>query len=87
MPNIKSAKKRLITNEKARKRNKARLSALKTTEKKLRNAVEASEKEVAQSTLSQAYAKLDKAVKYGIIHKNKANRKKAQFNKLVTGIK
>jgi small subunit ribosomal protein S20 len=83
MPNIKSAKKRLITNEKARVRNKSKITALRTAEKKFRAAVESSETEAAQKSLSSVFNKLDKAVKAGIIHKNKAARKKSRLSALL----
>ena len=83
MPNIKSAKKRLITNEKARVRNKAKMTALRTAEKKFRAAVESAEPAVAQAALSVVFTKLDKAVKAGIIHKNKSARKKSRLTALL----
>lgn len=83
MPNIKSAKKRLITNEKARVRNKAKMSALRTTEKKFRTAVAAGDKEALPKMLSTVFTKLDKAVKAGIVHKNKAARKKSRLTALL----
>ncbi len=83
MPNIKSAKKRLITNEKARVRNKGKITVLRSTEKSLREAVEASEMETAQKLLATVFNKLDKAVKAGIIHKNKSARKKSRLSALL----
>jgi len=82
MPNNKSAKKRLITNEKARVRNKSKMSALKTAEKRYRASVESSA-DTAQKDLCEVFSKLDKAVKAGIIHKNKASRKKSQLQTLL----
>jgi small subunit ribosomal protein S20 len=83
MPQKKSAFKRLKTNEKQRLRNKARRSSMKSMEKKLRKAVDASDKENVQQLAIEATKAVDKAVKVGLIHRNKANRKKAQFAKLV----
>ncbi len=83
MPNIKSAKKRLITNEKARVRNKTKMTALRTAEKRFRTSVESADASVAQKDLSTVFVKLDKAVKAGIIHKNKASRKKSQLTALL----
>ena len=82
MPNIKSAKKRLITNEKARVRNNAKMSALRTAEKRFRASVEG-DAAAAQKELSVVFNKLDKAVKAGIIHKNKASRKKSRLSALL----
>jgi small subunit ribosomal protein S20 len=86
MPNMKSAKKRLITSAKARIRNKSRRTAIKTAEKKLRQAVEASDKALAVELLKSVFSKLDKAVKVNTIHKNKASRKKARLQKMVSSI-
>jgi small subunit ribosomal protein S20 len=83
MPNIKSAKKRLLTSEKARVRNKARVSALRTAEKRYREAIAAGEMERAKECLSLVHKRLDKAVKLGTIHKNKSSRKKSRLAALL----
>jgi len=83
---MKSAIKRLKTSEKERVRNKSRIAAIKTFEKKLRTAVEAGQAEQAAALLKEAVAKLDKAVKAGTVHRNKSARKKAQFSKLMAGL-
>jgi small subunit ribosomal protein S20 len=83
----KSALKRIKTGEKARIRHKARTTAMNTSEKKLRSAVADSEQESAATILTETISKLDKAVKAGTIHKNKANRKKSKLTQLVKGIK
>ncbi|MFG1702411.1 30S ribosomal protein S20 [Nonomuraea sp. M3C6] len=78
MANIKSQIKRNKQNEKARLRNKAVKSSLKTAVRKFREAAE--QGDVAQAAvLQQAAARqLDKAVSKGVIHKNQAaNRKSA----------
>ena len=78
MANIKSQKKRILTNEKARLRNKAVKSALRTHVRKFREAVEAEDAEKAQELARVASKALDKAVSKGVIHKNQAaNRKSA----------
>ena len=83
MPNIKSAKKRLLTSEKARVRNKARISALRTAEKRYREAIDAGEVDKAKECLSLVHKRLDKAVKLGTIHKNKSSRKKSRLDALL----
>ncbi|TDD01068.1 30S ribosomal protein S20 [Nonomuraea deserti] len=78
MANIKSQIKRNKQNEKARLRNKAVKSSLKTAVRRFREAAE--QGDVAQAvTLQRAAARqLDKAVSKGVIHKNQAaNRKSA----------
>ena len=78
MANIKSQKKRILTNEKAHKRNVAVKSQLKNTIRATREAIAAGDKEAAQAALAVASQKLDKAAGRGVIHKNQAaNRKSA----------
>ncbi|WP_315572232.1 30S ribosomal protein S20 [Lancefieldella rimae] len=83
MANIKSQKKRILTAEKARQRNKAVRSELKTAVKHVRAAVEASEKDAAQLAANKAGRLLDKAASKGIIHKNQAAKRKSGVQKLV----
>jgi small subunit ribosomal protein S20 len=75
--NIKSQIKRNKTNEKARLRNKAAKSSLKTAIRKTREAIEAGDTEKATAAAREASRKLDKAVSKGVIHKNQAANKKA----------
>jgi small subunit ribosomal protein S20 len=76
--NIKSQLKRIKTNEKARLRNKAVKSSLKTSIRKFREAADAGERETATQLLQDASRQLDKAASKGVIHKNQAaNRKSA----------
>ena len=78
MANIKSQKKRILTNEKARLRNKAVKSALRTNVRRFHEAVAAGDTEKAQELAKVATRQLDKAVTKGVIHKNQAaNRKSA----------
>ena len=79
MANIKSAKKRVLITEKQTVRNKAIKTGLKNKIKKFDAAVAESNLEVADETLTNAQSSLDRAVIKGIIHKNKANRKKARM--------
>ncbi|MDO4567029.1 MAG: 30S ribosomal protein S20 [Oscillospiraceae bacterium] len=76
MPNIKSQKKRVITNEKATARNKAVKSSLKTALKKAQADIASGESD-SKAVVSAASSAIDKAVKKGVIHKNTAARKKA----------
>ena len=78
MANIKSQIKRNKQNEKARQRNKAVKSSLKTSVRQFREAANAGDEEKAAQALQAAYVKLDKAAGKGVIHKNQAaNRKSA----------
>ena len=87
MANIKSQKKRLLTAEKARQRNKAVRSELKTAIKAVRTAVEAGQLEDAQVAANKASRLLDKAASKGIVHKNQAAQRKSGVQKLVNTLK
>lgn len=86
MANIKSQKKRILTNEKRRQRNQAVKSELKTYVRRTREAIAEGDAEKAHEELRAASRKLDKAVSKGVIHKNQASQRKsklaAQVNKL-----
>lgn len=81
--NIKSQKKRIKTAEKARLRNRAVRSSLKTAVKKVHLAVEQGDKTLAQTRANEASRLLDKAASKGIIHKNQAAQRKSGVQKLV----
>jgi small subunit ribosomal protein S20 len=84
--NIKSQIKRIKTNEKARQRNKAVKSSLKTAVRKAREAVEAGDVAKATELSREAGRKLDKAVTKGVIHKNQAANKKSALAKKVASL-
>lgn len=77
MPIIKSAKKRVRVSEKAATRNSKTKRGLRTAIKAFHKAVTGGEKDVAAKQ-SEAQSNIDKAVKKGIMHKNKAARLKKQ---------
>ncbi|GAA2834067.1 MULTISPECIES: 30S ribosomal protein S20 [Crossiella] len=77
MANIKSQMKRILTNEKARLRNKSVKSEVKTAVRKFREAAEAGDKDKALELLRVANRKLDKAASKGVIHANQAANKKS----------
>lgn len=83
MANIKSQIKRNKTNEKARLRNKAVKSSLKTAVRKAREASAAGDTAKATELARAASKALDKAASKGIIHKNQAANKKSAITKLV----
>ena len=80
MPNIKSAKKRVLVSRANYERNKAYRSALRTAVKKADAAIDAGSADMA------AVKKIDQAAVKGIIHKNNAARKKSalvtRYNKV-----
>jgi small subunit ribosomal protein S20 len=80
--NIKSQIKRIATNEKARQRNAAVKSSLKTAVRRFREAAESGDAAAANEALQHASRQLDKAVSKGVIHQNQAaNRKSAMAKK------
>lgn len=82
MPNIKSAKKRVIVNKTKAMRNKSANSALKTAIKKAHTAAEANEADKA-AVVTAAIKKVDQAQAKGLLHKNNAARKKSALAKLL----
>ena len=81
MANIKSQIKRNKQNEKARLRNKAVKSSLKTAIRKYHAAVEGGDAAAADALMRDAAKKLDKAVSKGVIHANQAANKKSAMAK------
>jgi small subunit ribosomal protein S20 len=79
--NIKSQIKRIGTNEKARLRNKAVKSSLKTAVRSFRTAADAGDREGAEVRMRAASRALDKAVSKGVIHANQAANKKSSMAK------
>jgi len=79
--NIKSQIKRIKQNEKARQRNKAVKSELRTYVRKFREAAETGNVDEATTAMRAASRKLDKAVSKGVIHKNQAANRKSAINK------
>ena len=86
MANIKSQKKRILTNEKARLRNKSVRSAVRTEIRKFRAAVESGDKAAAEAQLRAASRKLDKAVSKGVLHRNNAANRKSAISKKVNAL-
>ena len=86
MANIKSQKKRILTNERRRLRTKSVKSSLHTAIRGLRSAIAEGDKDKAGELLVATSRKLDKAATKGVIHKNQAANKKSAlaqaFNKL-----
>ncbi|WEV73118.1 30S ribosomal protein S20 [Bifidobacterium sp. ESL0790] len=79
MANIKSQKKRVLTNEKAHKRNVSVKSGLKTAIRNTREAIESGDKSAAEAAYKIAGQKLDKAAGTGVIHKNQAANRKSSL--------
>lgn len=86
MPNIKSQKKRVLTNNKKHESNVAQRSAIKTAIKNVLVAVDANDKEAAMKAYNIANSKLDKAITSGIHHKNFVSRQKARLSNAINKI-
>lgn len=76
MPNIKSAKKRVLVTAVKADRNKAYKSALRTSIKKANTAIETSAAD-QDAAVKAAVQMIDRSVSKGILHKNTAARKKS----------
>ena len=83
MANIKSAKKRVLVNQKKAERNKSIKSGVKTSIRKVEAAVAAKDKEAAVAALQNAISTIDKATTKGVYHKNTAARKVSRLSKAV----
>ena len=81
MANIKSQIKRNKQNEKARQRNQAVKSRLKTAVRKFRELSEAGDKDAAAAAGRDAMKALDKAASKGVIHTNQAANRKSSIAK------
>ena len=79
MPNIKSAKKRVLVSQTKAMQNKAAKSALKTDIKKFEAAVAEGNRSVADVAYKVAVKAVDKAVVKGLLHKNNAAHKKSSM--------
>ena len=81
MANIKSQIKRNKQNEKARQRNQAVKSRLKTAVRKFRELSEGGDKDAAVAAGRDAMKALDKAASKGVIHSNQAANRKSSIAK------
>ena len=87
MANIKSQKKRALTNAKKNAANSSERSRLRTSIKKVLAAVEAKDLEAAKAAYNECNSLLDKAVTSHLKHKNYAARQKARLAKAIAAIK
>ena len=83
MANIKTQKKRALTNAKANLKNSSEKSQLKTAIKKVNAAVAAQDAEAAKKAFDHANSLLDKAATSHLKHKNYVARHKARLAKAV----
>lgn len=83
MANIKSAKKRIRSNEAKRLRNRYQAKTMRTFIKRLRTA---ETKKDAEELLPQVTSMVDKLAKNNVIHKNKAANLKSQLMRHVASL-
>ena len=83
MPNIKSAKKRVLVNDKKTEQNKAIRSEVKTAMKKVDLLIKENKTEELSAALSAAFSAIDSACSKNIYHANNAANKKAKLAKKV----
>ncbi len=81
MPNIKSAIKRVKTNDERRAHNATIKSAMRTAVKNFEALVANNDADNAKAAFVTATTKLDKAARKGLIHKNVADRQKSRLAK------
>ena len=86
MPNIKSAKKRVITSRKKAVGNNTIEASRKTAIKNVEKSVKAGNKEEAANKLNIALQRIDKSAKSGLIHQKKAARLKSRLTKSVNSM-
>lgn len=87
MPNIKSAKKRVIIIDKKTAENKAIKSRIATYAKKFKLAVANKDVATAEVAYNDVVSYMDSAARENVIHANSANRKKAHYAKMLDDLK
>lgn len=86
MANSAQAKKRARQAEDSRQLNASQRSAMRTSIKKLQEAIASGDKEQATAAYQAAVPQLDKMARKGIIHKNAAARSKSRLNNAVRAL-
>jgi small subunit ribosomal protein S20 len=83
---IKAAKKSIRSDAKKRVLNLQVKRAMKASVKNVKDLIVQKKAKEAQAALPEAYKKIDKAMKKGIIKKNTASRKKSRLSKAIKKI-
>ena len=86
MAQHKSAKKRIVRNEKRRVINHARISRIRTFVKKVESAIAAGDKDLATQALKIALPELHRGVSKGVLVKNTAARKISRLSKNIKAL-
>lgn len=87
MPNTKSAKKRLVQNEKIRLRNRSARSVVRNKIKKLIATLKAGDVAAAEEQFKTVCSSLDRAAAHKIWHHNNVSRKKSRLSRLILKVK
>lgn len=87
MPNIKSAKKRVLVNVKKNQENRMLKSQMNNAIKKFNNAIDTNKIDEAEKLLPLTSSVIDKCVSKGVIHKNQAANKKSAIAKRLSDVK
>ncbi|MEW6280267.1 MAG: 30S ribosomal protein S20 [Candidatus Eremiobacterota bacterium] len=82
MANTKTAKKMIKVHDRRRKRNQPVRTAIKSVFKKAEQALESKDADLT-AVAKEAASVIDKAAAKGIVHKNKAARKKSRLDRKV----
>lgn len=83
MPNLKNATKKVKVIATKKQSNNEYKASMRTSIKKINKAIAENNKEEANMALGVAIKRIDKAVKKGIVHKNKGARNKSKLTKKV----
>lgn len=86
MADHKQAKKRIRRNERARIKNHARTSRMRTFIKKIETAIEAGDQTLAKAAYKDAQPEIHRAASKGLIHKNAAARKLSRLSKRINSL-
>ena len=81
MPNIKSQKKRVRTNELARQRNMAIRTRMKSQVKLAEAALAGTDQEAIKTAVKKAVSEIDRAASKGVIHPKSASRRKSTLER------
>ena len=87
MANLKSSKKRIRSNERKRVQNVTVKSSVRTIIKRVEQAIEQGNVQLAEEKLSEASSTLDSAATKGVIRKNTSSRNKSRLAKKINAIK
>lgn len=87
MPNIKSAKKRVLITAKKNEQNRAYKTRMNHAIKRFNNAIDTNNIEDAEKMLPETMSIIDQTVSKGVIHKNQAANKKSALAKRLSDVK